>query len=351
MKEAAREITTSIACLKKASNVLVICGSHNREFAERLVMESFAVGAYPYLWVFDERLFLEGSRRFSGGMVSALPRHVHSLVENSDVIMWLSQFDNVERFPANVRKTMIQFWDNIEEAIRDKPRLFVTLLSAECVESMGISYEKFLSSFAKAVNVDFSRLLEVGDAIAAKLNGKGLVQVYDANGTDLTFSIQGRRVGVEAGTLEECFSTGRACEVEVPAGEVYVAPIETSANGLLVVDEFRDYGIRKLKLYFKDGRLTKFKAERGSSIFAKLLKEAEGDKDRIAEFGIGTNHGMKPFGYRIFDEKALGTVHIAIGNNIHLGGVNKASIHYDFVLCNPSIEADDAQIMKNGKLV
>jgi leucyl aminopeptidase (aminopeptidase T) len=60
---------------------------------------------------------------------------------------------------------------------------------------------------------------------------------------------------------------------------------------------------------------------------------------------------MKLTGYRIYDEKALGTIHIAIGNNVHLGGVNKASIHWDFVIHNPSIEVDDGLLMKKGKLV
>jgi leucyl aminopeptidase (aminopeptidase T) len=58
---------------------------------------------------------------------------------------------------------------------------------------------------------------------------------------------------------------------------------------------------------------------------------------------------MKPIGWGIYHEKALGTVHIAIGNNIHLGGTSKASIHVDFVLRNPPIKIDEL-IMKNGRL-
>ncbi len=81
------------------------------------------------------------------------------------------------------------------------------------------------------------------------------------------------------------------------------------------------------------------------------MDNAEGDKDRIAEFGIGINYGMKFTGYRMFDEKALGTAHIAIGSNIHLGGVNKASIHWDFVLYKPNIDVDDVQLMRKGRIL
>ena len=65
---------------------------------------------------------------------------------------------------------------------------------------------------------------------------------------------------------------------------------------------------------------------------------------------VGTNHKMKPIGLRISDEKALGTVHLAIGNNTHLGGKNKASIHIDFILYKPTVKAGGRLIMKEGCL-
>ena len=350
MRETANIIVNSVACLRRNFDVLVVCGLHNKVFAEQLMLESYAVGAHPYLWVFDEKFFLKYSRKFPEDGVAILPKHIQSLLENSDEIIWLSQFDNLEKFPSNVRKGIVSFWDTFDEVIKAKPRLYVTLLSARCIDGMNISYSKFLHSFANSVNVDYNKLRKIGNAVASKLNGKKLVHVYDANGTDLTFGIYKRHVGVEVGTLEDCFSIGRECEVEVPTGEVYVAPIETSANGVLMVEEFRDYGIQNLELHFKKGKIVSFKAEKGCDVFRDLLEKADGDKDRIAEFGVGTNYGMKPIGYRIYDEKALGTVHIAIGNNVHLGGVNKASIHYDFVLYSPNVEADNVLLMRKGKL-
>jgi len=63
---------------------------------------------------------------------------------------------------------------------------------------------------------------------------------------------------------------------------------------------------------------------------------------------MGINHRMKPTGLRIYDEKALGTAHVAIGNNTQLGGTNEASIHVDFILYKPTINADGDFIMKEG---
>jgi len=132
--------------------------------------------------------------------------------------------------------------------------------------------------------------------------------------------------------------------------EVCVAPVESSANGILVVAQLRDYCIKKLGHQFENGKIVNFKAEKGTDAFRKIMEKAEGEKDRIAELGVGINYDMKPVGWSVYDEKAFGTAHIAIGNNIHLGGVNKASVHIDFVLHNPTIKADDKIIMDTGKL-
>ncbi|MDI6690749.1 MAG: aminopeptidase [Candidatus Bathyarchaeota archaeon] len=350
MKEAAHVMVTKIACLREKFNVLVICGLHNKTLAEHIMLESYAVGAYPHLWVFDEKFYLKHAEILSESTMAFLPTHLRSLLENSNVIIWLSQFGALDKFPVNLRKAIISFWDEVDEATRTKPHLYVNLLSSQCIKYMGINYELCLKTFTNAVNVDYGKIRKIGNAIAAKLYGKKTVHVYDAEGTDLTFSIYKRNVGVEVGTLEDRFSLEKECDVEVPGGEVYVAPIETSANGVLAVKEFRDYKIKNLKLRFSEGKIVSFKAEKGSRIFGDLLDKAEGDKDRIAEFGIGINYGMNPIGYRIYDEKALGTVHIAIGNNVHLGGVNKASIHWDFILYDPNIEVDNVLVMKNGKL-
>lgn len=351
MREVAHTIATSIACLKEKFNVLIICGLHNKRLAEHIVLESYTVGAYPYLWVFDEKFLLTHAKFLSGNVLSVLPKHVHSLLVNSDVVIWLSQFGKFKKHPTNFEKAITSFWDDVYKAIRTKPNLYVNLLSAESIENIGIDYKQYLQIFIKAVNVDYLKIRKIGNFIASKLRGKRVVHVYDDKGTDLTFNIDDRNVGVEVGTLEDCFSSGRECEVEVPGGEVYVAPIETSANGVLAVQEFRDYNIKNLKLHFKGGKIEKIEAERGSDVFKKLLNEAEGDKDRIAELGIGINYGVKLTGYRMFDEKALGTAHIAVGNNTQLGGVNKASIHWDFILNKPNIEVDGNIILKKGKLV
>jgi leucyl aminopeptidase (aminopeptidase T) len=299
--------------------------------------------------MFDEDL-LKKAQKVAKNAETTLPRHVRSLLENSDLTIWLTQFENPKSALTELGNAVCSYWDQVNEVVKGKPLLYVNLLSKECLETMDINYEKFLITFANAVNVDYDKVKQDGSAILESLHKKELIKITTPDGTDLTFSIKGRRIGIETGTLEDCFSTGKECAVEIPAGEVYVAPIENSAHGTLVIDEVRDFGVQKLRMKFHEGRITSFEAVKGKSSFKRLLAEAQGEKDRIAEFGIGINYGMTPIGLRIYDEKALGTAHIAIGNNTHLGGINEASIHIDFILHWPIIKADKDLIMKDGKV-
>lgn len=347
MKGAAHSIVTRNACPKKASNILIICGKHNSTFAGHLMTECYTEHVYPHLWTWDENL-LPSNRKTA--VMAKLPQHTRSLLENSDLVIWMTQFENPKNAMTDLGTTVCSFWDEVYEVVEGKPLLSVNLFSAKSIESMEIGYGKYLATFANAVNIDCKNVRKTGSVIRAGLEGKGLINVADPNGTNLSFSIENRRVGVEVGTLEDCFTTGKECNVEIPAGEVYVAPLENSACGRLVADEVRDFGVRRLEMDFENGRITGLRAEKGEAEFRNFLENAKGNKDMLAEFGVGINHGMKPIGLRICDEKALGTVHLAIGNNVHLGGVSKASIHIDFNLYNPTVKADNSFIMKEGQI-
>ena len=350
LKETAHVIATKVACLRQTPSVLIICGLHNKMLAEYIMLEAQRVGARPYVWTFDEEFFLKRLET-AEKLTTVFLDNARSLISKAHAVVWLSQFEDIERFPANVRESIYSFWDAVHEAVKLKPRLFVNLPSPKQVRTMRINYLEFLAAFINGVKVDYSKLRETGLKVEAMLKGKKSIHVHHMNCTNLTFSIEGRIVNVEAGTLEDCFTSGQECGIDIPAGETFVAPIETSAEGVLVVDEHREHGLKKLILRFKNGRIVDLKAERGSKNLEKLLEEAEGDKDKISELGIGTNIGVKPVGWSIYDEKALGTAHIAIGNNIDMGGANKASIHLDFVLNKPTITADDEPVMKKGQLI
>jgi len=188
------------------------------------------------------------------------------------------------------------------------------------------------------------------------LRGGNWVRIAADDGTDIKFSIRGRPVLVDDGIISDADMKRGDVGVNIPAGEVFVAPIETSAEGRIIFDNVAIPGfgrVNGLELTFRGGKICRYTAESGEENFSNFLKANTGEKDRIAEFGIGTNPGARYTGGSIIiDEKIFGTVHIAIGNNrgaYH--GKNRASSHLDMIkdMGNGEVTVDGRVIMREGK--
>ena len=190
------------------------------------------------------------------------------------------------------------------------------------------------------------------------LQGKDRIRITANDGTDLTFSIKGRPVLVADGIIDDEDLKKGDIGLNIPDGEVFLAPLETTANGKIRFDYIRIHGfgfIRDLWLTFRGGRVVKFNAEspKDTEKFRKFLDANTGEKDRIAELGIGTNKAAEFIGTTIVDEKIFGTIHIAIGNNTGAyHGKNKASSHLDMIKVmrgrNGTMSADGKVVMKDG---
>lgn len=167
-----------------------------------------------------------------------------------------------------------------------------------------------------------------------------IIEVESKNGTKVKFSVQGRNWEKDDGNV----SPGEVGNL--PAGEVYVAPVENSANGKVVFDHVA-LAKGKLELNFENGEVKEMKGdkEKMQKIFDEL-----GYKARIiAEFGIGCNNKSKVIGNTLEDEKVYGTIHFAVGSNIGFGGTNEVQFHQDGVVEEPTVTVDRRLIMRNGK--
>jgi leucyl aminopeptidase (aminopeptidase T) len=141
----------------------------------------------------------------------------------------------------------------------------------------------------------------------------------------------------------------------LPTGETFLAPLEGTSNGVFVVDgSMAGLGLIKqanIRIEVKDGYAEKIT---GGTLARKLSKQLDSvgrDARSIAEFGIGTNDSAKLSGILLEDEKVMGTVHIALGNNVSMGGNVNVPIHLDGVIKKPTVYLDEKLIMKNGKLL
>ncbi|MEW6196904.1 MAG: aminopeptidase [Bacteroidota bacterium] len=225
----------------------------------------------------------------------------------------------------------------------------------------GITEEMMLSS----VNVDFSRMKTTADMLIEKLTDAVQLHITTDAGTDILIGVAGRKF---IGDIE--INPGKMGNI--PCGEIYCAPLETEANGVIVFDaSIGDIGLLKqpLKVYVTDGRITKF--ESNDKELEKRIAELTSVDDEarvIGELGIGVNPGARITGNMLEDEKSLGTSHIAFGNNAGFvgGGKNNSKIHRDYLFYRPTIEiyyakageqtlpekqTDRKMLMKQGEFV
>jgi aminopeptidase len=164
-------------------------------------------------------------------------------------------------------------------------------------------------------------------------------------GTDLTLSIAGRSMKVDAGGAN------------IPGGEFFCSPVEDSAEGEITFAEFpasltgRD--VVGVHLRFEGGKVVDASAEVNEEFLLQTLDTDEGARF-LGELGIGCNPGITRYTRNIlFDEKIDGTVHLALGNGIHdIGGTNVSAIHWDIVKdLRPGgrIELDGELVQENGR--
>lgn len=184
---------------------------------------------------------------------------------------------------------------------------------------------------------------------AELLTEAGEVRLTTPAGTDLTFSIAGRPATADGGDLSAPGAFGN-----LPAGEAFVAPVEGTAQGLLVIDgSMAGIGLvsEPIRLEVEKGLAVRITGGPEAAKLEELIAPF-GEKARnIAELGIGLNEFARITGLVLEDEKALGTVHIALGDNSTFGGVVEVPSHLDGVLLEPTLWLDGRKIIEAGKLL
>lgn len=165
------------------------------------------------------------------------------------------------------------------------------------------------------------------------LNGSEEVHITTEEGTDIRFSVKGRAFKADTGNI-----TAEGSYSNLPAGETFVAPIEGTAEGKLVL---MWAPTRKLDspvtIFVKDGRA--INVEGTDPYASELQKVITRDPlfGNIAELGIGTNDRATRPDNILEGEKILGTLHIALGDNSTFGGKVSVPFHQDFIFFEPTM--------------
>ena len=200
---------------------------------------------------------------------------------------------------------------------------------------------------ARTMSADYESVRRRSRELARLLTQARQVRITTDKGTDLTLSIEGRTGISDDGDLRERGAFGN-----LPAGEGFIAPVEGRTNGRLVVDGSVWLGRLQepLVIDIENGYAISIEGAQ-SAQFKAMLEPYGRDAFAVAELGIGTNEAAVLTGNVLEDEKILGTVHVALGDNHSFGGNIRVSSHQDGVVLRPSVALDEQVILDRGRLL
>jgi len=178
------------------------------------------------------------------------------------------------------------------------------------------------------LTTDYAALHSAQERFAAALRD-GEVHITSPLGTDLRFRAGNRPVNMQDGDAAQARAAKGVVlidkEIELPAGAIRVAPIETSVEGVIAFPPSQWDGrpVEGLKLRFSKGRVVDVTAASGKDAVEAEMQKA-GDAGRaFREFALGFNPTLAVpdrapwipyYGY------GAGVVRLSLGDNSELGG-------------------------------
>ncbi|MCX6173853.1 MAG: aminopeptidase [Ignavibacteriales bacterium] len=202
----------------------------------------------------------------------------------------------------------------------------------------------------RGLNADYNKIATLTIRLQGIMNDVNIIRVTSSIGTDITMDISGRKALPSKGLFHKKGESGN-----LPTGEAYIAPLEGKTNGVFYVDgSMASIGVIKgkpIRIEVKDGYAVNVSGGNQAKKLDTTLNKYDQLARNIAEFGIGTNYKAKLSGILLEDEKVMGTIHIALGDNKSMGGLVNVPIHLDGVVKKPTVYFDEKMIMKNGKLL
>ncbi len=361
LQKIARTIINVNLGVREKDVTLIYAGTNSLNFAEALALEASKIGAQPAIFYGSDRLALKTYQTIKLKFLKNFPKLADVLSKIANVEI---NIDDTNPFLAKkLPQKKIEIRRKVTKPIRDRKEqremkkdlktALVGFPNPETAKALKIPFRTLEKIFWDCMKVNYYKLYEYNKLLIRKIGNAKKIRIIGEQ-TDLEFSIKGRKFINSCGIIEkENFGY-----INLPEGEVFCAPVENSANGEIYFDLpcMWHYGkqVEDVWFRFENGRVVEYDIKKGKKSFEDVMENASGDKDRIAEFAIGTNPKAKiTGGLTIIDEKVKGTIHMAIGRNRHFGGKNDSTIHWDFFkdMKNSKLYAGKKLIMENGLIV
>ncbi|MBI5903495.1 MAG: aminopeptidase [Deltaproteobacteria bacterium] len=232
-----------------------------------------------------------------------------------------------------------------EEIVNNKRWILCNYPTNGLAQEADMSIEEYEDFLYGATNIDWNKVKREEMKLKKLLDRASEVRIVGTD-TDLKLSIKGRKA-------IPCYG-----ERNMPDGEVFLSPVEDSAEGYIYYEMPAIYQGREvlgIRLRFRGGKVVEARAEKNEEFLITMLDTDKGARF-LGELGVGVNYGIQKCSKDIlFDEKIGGTVHLAVGRSYEeAGGKNISAIHWDMIKdlrTGGALYLDGKMIQKNGKFL
>jgi aminopeptidase len=345
------EILVNYSTRTRAGDRLLITMMELEAFPLTLAVYEHAVRAGAFPQVQFASTYLERALLTHGTeeLIARVPDLERSGMEWADVYIGLRGARNLhelagiptERLAAHKRALgAISAWRNAQTRW-----VLVRVPNESFAQAAGMSLEAAMDFFFDATLRDWGQESRRYQRIRDLFQAAAQVRIVDRD-TDLTFSTAGRTYVVGDG------------RINIPDGEVYTAPVDDSADGVIAFEYpgvYAGQSIEGIRLEFRAGEVVAATAKSGEEFLQQILAFDDGAR-RIGEFGVGVNDGIDRFvGDILFDEKIGGTIHLALGRAYaECGGTNQSALHWDLIKdlrTEGAIELNGCRVFENGRFL
>jgi len=311
--------------IQPSEKVTVITDRACSEIAASMVHELDVLGAPYHVFVLEE---------IATRPMADMPQPILDDMESSDVSIYAVQAQ------MNELRTRMQMTDVVN---RRKMR-----------HAHMVNIEKRI--MLDGMRADFIKVDELSKKVWEIASAAHTVRAKTAGGTDVTAALNKDYKWIKTSGIISVNKWGN-----LPGGEVFTTPGEV--NGTFVIDGVvgdylcAKYGdLRENPLTIRVDRSRVVEAHSSNhELEDEFWKYTHTDEnsDRVGEFAIGTNIGLRGVIGNILQDEKLPGVHMAFGNpyGAHTGADWWSGTHIDVVGRDFDIWADDRQIMSSGKFL
>ena len=351
-----RNVVSKTLAVQSGDDVIVETWDHGLPIATNFIYRLRELGARPMLLFEHEETFWKSVESLPEDKLGKVGEHEWAAIEKAKGYIFIpgpAEFSRVWKNPAKFRAATgyNQEWYERAKRYRLKAaRIGLGYATPNRARSYRLPLAAWQRMLIAASTIDFATLRGQVTKLTPSLKS-GEVKITSPNGTNLTLRLVGREAYSEDCIVDQDDLDHGRNVANIPGGNILVSTDETFAEGRVFFDRPTPYmgkWVGGMRLEFKDGILTDYKATQNPDHFKTSYDKASGEKNRIAAIGVGLNPKAR-IGF-MQDGITAGAVTVAIGGNDDIGGTNKTDFYFPGILTRATLTVNGNTIVQNGKL-